>query len=280
MKVLIAGANGQLGRAIRLVSDSKIKCYAPEESKFDVTDSDCVLRVFDSIKPDAVINCAAYTSVDRAETDCQRCFDINVNGTKNLVKACEKYNSALMLLSTDYVFDGYSTQPYETMDFRNPLNVYGRSKMLAEDIVLSFKKSYVVRTSWMFGDGQNFVRTICGAGRSGKQLRVVDDQIGSPTYAEDLAPLLLTIISDERYNIYHITNEGYCSWADLAEESLKLMGIDAGVERVNSAQYNSKTMRPYNSRLSKCSLDEAGYDRLPSWLDGLKRYIDKYGERI
>ena len=276
MKILITGADGQLGRALQKQTNEGVELIPLGIDKCDVTNQRTVDTLFDELRPDAVIHCAAYTAVDRAERDPEQCRMVNVYGTENVAEACVQFHSALMLLSTDYVFDGKSQIPYETESVRNALNNYGRSKIAAEDVAGGVPEHYIVRTSWMFGDGDNFVKTVVQAGRKLEKLDVVDDQIGSPTYSEDLAPALLKILSEQAFGTYHITNEGFCSWADLAEESFRLMGFQTSVARVTSEQYNSPAKRPHNSRLSKVSLDKAGIGRLPHWKDALRRYITKY----
>ena len=249
MKILITGADGQLGRALQKQTNEGVELIPLGIDKCDVTNQRTVDTLFDELRPDAVIHCAAYTAVDRAERDPEQCRMVNVYGTENVAEACVQFHSALMLLSTDYVFDGKSQIPYETESVRNALNNYGRSKIAAEDVAGGVPEHYIVRTSWM---------------------------LGSPTYSEDLAPALLKILSEQAFGTYHITNEGFCSWADLAEESFRLMGFQTSVARVTSEQYNSPAKRPHNSRLSKVSLDKAGIGRLPHWKDALRRYITKY----
>ncbi len=269
-----------MGQAIVQTSKEKVSVFPFTRNQCDITRIEQLQAAFDSVRPDAVIHCAAYTAVDKAESEPENCNEVNVHGTENVVEMCIRYNDSIMLLSTDYVFDGSGSRPYEISDPRHPVNQYGISKAKAEDIVLQAEKSYVVRTSWMFGAGQNFVRTIIELARKNKDISVVNDQIGSPTYSEDLAPLLVKIISDGKYGIYHATNEGICSWTGLAEESLRLMKIGVKVKQIPSCEFNAAAKRPLNSRLSKKSLDGAGYLRLPEWHDALERYIRKYGADI
>ena len=280
MKVFITGADGQLGRALQKRSSEYVEIIPFTSKACNIVDKKQVRKCICNIKPDIVIHCAAYTAVDQAEIEQEACRSINIDGTKNVALACEETGASLMLLSSDYVFNGLSSHPYEIEDRRDALNQYGRSKIEAENIVTQLKKHFVIRTSWMFGDGSNFVKTICRLGLRQHEVRVVADQLGSPTFAEDIAPLIIDIAKDYKYGTYHITNEGYCSWADLASESFRLLGIDAKVSRIMSYEYASLAKRPKNSRLSKKSLDEAGYCRLPTWQDALSRYIWQHGESI
>lgn len=280
VKILITGAEGQLGRALVRLEPRGV-CMLPVDSHMcNVADSDQVAACILNVNPDVVIHCAAYTAVDLAEKEKSQCWKVNVEGTKNVMESCRKIGAGVMLLSTDYVFGDGEDHPHETGDERHALNQYGRSKIAAEDLIQQLDQYFIVRTSWMFGDGINFVKRICQLGRANQEVQVVSDQIGSPTYTQDLAALLVELAVSRRYGIYHATNEGCCSWADLAEESFRLMNIPARVRRISSNEYQSLARRPYNSRLSKKSLDVAGLNRLPSWQDALRRYIEEYGITI
>lgn len=279
-RILVTGADGQLGRALQKAASGLYELFPVSAKTCDVTEPAQVIAAAEAVRPDVIIHCAAYTSIDRAETERELCRRINVEGTKNAAVACEKNKCLLILLSTDYVFDGNGEVPWEVDAPRAPLNQYGRSKVAAEDIAAQFPAHCIVRTSWMFGDGNNFVKAVNRAAKDRDSVDVVDDQIGSPTYSEDLAPLLLQMAEDRRRGVYHATNEGWCSWADLAEESFRLLGVEKRVHRVTSEQYGSAARRPHNSRLSKASLDAAGYSRLPHWKDALERYIRAYGDDI
>lgn len=278
MKILLTGASGQAGRAIINASTPDFCLIPLTREVCDITNEYAVRQIISYERPDYVIHCAAYTSVDLAQTHKDRCYAVNVLGTRNIAVACNNVGATLLLMSTDYVFPGTGTLPYETDDIRSAVNYYGYTKMLAEDIVFRLDKYCIVRTSWMFGDGYNFVRTICRLARKNKDVRVICDQIGSPTYAADLAQATLEVVRRQLTGIYHITNEGYCSWADLAKEAFRVMNIPAEVIRIFSSEYGSPINRPKNSRLSKDSLDKVGIARLPSWQDGLRRYIEKYGD--
>lgn len=279
-RILITGADGQLGLALQQKAGDTCELYPLTIKECDITRSKQINEYVDSIKPDVVIHCAAYTAVDMAEMEVEVCHQINVEGTENVANACIRDGCALMLLSTDYVFDGEGDAPYETDCMRAPLNQYGMSKMGAEDIAKKVPMHCIVRTSWIFGNGKNFVKTICRAGRAHGRVNVVCDQVGSPTYSEDLASVIMLLAAKNCSGIYHVTNEGFCSWAELAQESFKLMGIDATVSFVTSEEYPSLAKRPHNSRLSKASMDSAGLSRLPHWKDALARYIEKYRDGI
>ena len=242
----------------------------------DVTNKNQIFKAIQSYKPDILIHCAAYTAVDKAENDVEICRQINVLGTQNIVFQCKKNDIPVVFISSDYVFDGKSNKPYSVDDERNALNQYGQSKIDAENIVMKYQKHYIIRTSWLFGDGINFVKTISSIALKNKEVVIVDDQVGSPTYTEDLALAIIKIIKKHKYGLYHVTNEGYCSWADLAQEAFLLQSIKCNIIRVTSDEYNSKARRPLNSRLSKKSLDHIDVDRLPNWRDSLAIYINKF----
>ena len=254
MKVLVTGVKGQLGH--------------------DVVEH--LIRHVTQVKPDAVIHCAAYTAVDQAESDIERCCRINGEGTKNLVRAAVQCKAKFLYVSTDYVFPGNGEDPYEVDDPRGPKNIYGQSKMQGEVAVTSQMTAYfIVRTSWVYGvNGNNFVRTMLKLGADRNFLNVVDDQIGSPTYSDDLARLLVEMIQTNKYGVYHATNEGFCSWAEFAREIMMRAGLLCEVRGIPTSQYKTPAQRPLNSRLSKKSLDAAGFSRLPHWEDALQRYLD------
>ena len=272
MKVIVTGASGQLGMDVaKALLSEHIECLCPNSRDLDITKHENVLSFISDVKPNAVINCAGYTNVDRAETDKERCMMINAYGPENLAEACSEAGAKLLHISTDYVFDGESNRPYETSDPVNPLNVYGISKLAGEQAVQKRMTQYfIVRTSWLIGlHGNNFVRTMLRLSKSADEVRVVADQIGSPTFAADLAPLLCTMVKTDRYGIYHATNEGFTTWADLAEEVFKQANKKTRVVRVSTEEYGAKALRPKNSRLSKTSLDLAGFPRLSDWKTSL-----------
>lgn len=226
-------------------------------------------------RPEALIHCAAYTAVDKAEGDQELCQAVNGEGTRNLAVICKKINAKLIYISTDYVFSGEGEVPYSEDSPTGPLNVYGRSKLQGEKAVQEIlEKYFIVRTSWAFGsNGKNFIRTMLKLGETRDKLTVVDDQIGSPTYTRDLAVLLAQMVRTDKYGVYHATNEGFCSWADLAIETFRQAGMQVEVERTTSDNYPTAAKRPCNSRLSKECLDKAGFERLPRWQDAVGRYL-------
>lgn len=278
MRILVTGAAGQLGSdVVKAMSAQGDVCIGTSSSQLDITDKAAVLRLMTDIRPEAVIHCAAWTKVDLAEDEPERCFAVNAVGTENIALACREISAKMMYISTDYVFDGKGTDFYETDSPVSPINTYGKSKLAGEQAVQSLLNNYfILRTSWAFGhNGDNFIKKILNLAEQRKEIAVVDDQIGSPTYTVDLAELICKIVRTDRYGVYHSANEGVCSWADLAERALELYGMDAKVKRVDSRHYPTTAKRPLNSRLSMRSLDEGGFSRLPTWQDALIRYIEK-----
>lgn len=268
MKVLITGLAGQLGHETAGVLRTRGTPFLGVGSaELDITGRKQVLRLITDCHPDAVIHCAAYTQVDRAEDDVERCMRVNVEGTRNIAEACRAVGAKMLYVSTEYVFPGTGDTLWETDDPTGPLNVYGKSKLEGELAVKELlDRLFIVRTSWLIGEhGNNFVKTMLRLAEEHRTLRVVEDQIGSPTFTADLAPLLCDMIETEKYGVYHATNEGFCSWAELAEAVFRLAKKDVTVQHVSTEEYGAKTLRPKNSRLSKRSLDENGFARLPEW---------------
>lgn len=278
MKVLITGVQGQLGYDVgKVLSKRKVEYFAPTVEQLDITDRSMVLQILEEYRPDAVIHCAAYTAVDRAEDETERCWAINVDGTRNIAEGCKEIGAKLLYVSTDYVFEGAGEQFYEANDPVNPRNVYGMTKVAGELVVKSFlEKYFIVRTSWVFGkNGNNFVKTMLHLAETKSEINVVCDQIGSPTYTADLAPLLYDMIVTEKYGVYHATNEGFCSWAEFAEEIFRLTGKGIFVRYVETKDYPTKAVRPLNSKIGKKSLDRKGFQRLETWEKALERYIEE-----
>lgn len=277
MKVLVTGASGQLGHDVCLELERRaIPFCAPTSQEMDITDREAVLRCMEDTRPDAVIHCAAYTKVDLAEDEPEKCWAVNADGTRNIAEACRKLGSSMLYISTDYVFPGDGDRFYEPTDPVGPTNVYGRSKLTGELAVQSLlDKYFIVRISWVFGkNGNNFVKTMLRLAETRTELNVVCDQIGSPTYTADLAPLLCDMVQTEKYGIYHATNEDICSWAEFAQEIFRLSGKDVAVHLISSSAYPAKAKRPLNSRLSKQCLQNSGFCRLPSWQNALKHYLE------
>lgn len=293
MLVFVTGVNGQLGydtvkelllrghRVIGSGTAAECRC-ACEYCRLDITDTVAVNAALMRIKPDAVIHCAAWTAVDAAEDEENRgrVYAVNVDGTANIASVCSALDCKLLYISTDYVFDGQGDEPWRP-DCRTyaPLNVYGRSKLEGELAVAStVERFFIVRTAWVFGvNGKNFVRTMLELGRTHDSLRVVDDQIGTPTYTPDLARLLADMIESEKYGYYHATNEGgFISWYDFAVEIFRQAGYSVEVIPVSTAEYGlSKAARPFNSRLDKGKLTQCGFVPLPDWKDALSRYLNE-----
>lgn len=274
--ILVTGVNGQLGYdVVKILKERNIEYAGIHRNKLDITDADAVDKYIVDLKPECVIHCAAYTAVDKAEDDIQLCTKTNVYGTKNIAKACKKINSKMIYISTDYVFDGLGNHPFEIDGNIKPLSVYGKTKYEGELIVKEYlEKYFIVRISWVFGiNGNNFVKTMLRLGKQNESLNVVCDQIGSPTYTADLAPLLCDMALSDKYGIYHATNEGYCSWAEFAEEIMKKAHIQCKINYISTSDYPTKAARPLNSRMSKKSLVENGFKLLPNWKDALERYL-------
>lgn len=280
LKILVTGANGQLGHDILLNLTARgIEGIPADIAEFDITQAQATDHFISEHKPDAVIHCAAYTAVDKAEDDAERCKLINETGTINIAHACKKIDAKLIYVSTDYVFPGTGETPYEVDALKGPLSVYGRTKLAGEEAVSGLLKRYfIVRTSWVFGkNGNNFVKTMLRLGKEREEVSVVCDQIGSPTYTVDLANLLVDMALSEQYGVYHATNEGFCSWAEFAETIFRKAGLQTRVNPVTTDQYPVRAHRPANSRLSKASLTRAGFMPLPDWKDALDRYLTELG---
>jgi len=276
LKVLITGVGGQLGFDIfNELNSRKIECVGTDTDDFDLTSEDQVAAFIKKLSPTVVIHCAAYTAVDKAEDEQELCMLVNAKGSENIAKACAQIDAKLFYISTDYVFDGNGTEPFEIDSKTNPLNVYGESKLSGEQAVMKYcNKSFVLRTSWVFGkNGTNFVKAIVRLASQRDQISVVNDQIGSPTYTKDLSVIICDMINTSKYGIYHVTNEGFCSFADFATEIVKRCGYNTKVVAITSEEFGAKAIRPKNSRLSKKCLDNAGFSRLPDWQDALSRYL-------
>lgn len=291
MKVLVTGVNGQLGHDVMIElekrgheaigsditeTNNNFKNYI----ELDITDKDNVYKLLDEVKPDALVHCAAWTAVDLAEDEDKQDIvrSVNAKGTENLALACKKLDCKMIYISTDYVFDGQGDQPWapDCKDYK-PLNVYGKTKLEGELAVSSnLDKYFIVRIAWVFGiNGKNFIKTMLNVGKKYPQVKVVSDQIGTPTYTYDLARLLVDMVDSDKYGYYHATNEGgYISWYDFTVEIFKQAGYDNVVLPVTTEEYGlSKAARPYNSRLDKSKLVKNGFKPLPTWQDALSRYL-------
>ena len=276
MKVLVTGANGQLGYdVVKELQKQNIDCYGVTREDFDLVDFKATEKFLVNYMPDVVIHCAAYTAVDKAEDEQGLCYLVNASATENIAEICKKIDAKMLYISTDYIFDGTKDGFYEVDDTPNPINVYGKTKLLGEQAVQKIlKKYFIVRISWVFGEhGNNFVKTMLRLGKEHKELNVVADQYGSPTYTADLAPLLIEIIKTDKYGIYHATNEGVCSWAEFAEEIFKIAKMDVKVNHIKTTEYPTRAKRPMNSRLSKISLKVNDFKLLNNWQSALNKYI-------
>ena len=301
MKVLVTGVCGQLGhdvvnelakRGHEAAGSDITPAYSGADDgtpvtrapyvQMDITDAGAVSRALGEARPDAVIHCAAWTAVDAAEDNEDRVRAINAGGTAHIARACRAVGAKMMYISTDYVFDGQGDTPWppDCTDYA-PLNVYGQTKLEGELAVRELvEQFFIVRIAWVFGvNGRNFIKTMLSLGQKHESLRVVCDQIGTPTYTLDLARLLVDMIETDRYGCYHATNEGgYISWADFAREIFRQAGMNTQVIPVTTAEYGlSKAARPYNSRLDKRKLIENGFAPLPDWRDALSRYLREIG---
>ena len=299
MKVLVTGVAGQLGHDV--MNELHKRGYegvgsdiAPQYSgaddgtvvtkmdyvQMDITNSEEVNETIKKVNPNVVVHCAAWTAVDLAEEkeNKDKVMAINVGGTENIARVCKELDCKMVYISTDYVFDGYGTRPWEEYckDYA-PLNVYGESKLMGEKVVsLNLEKYFIVRIAWVFGvNGNNFIKTMLKVGKKFDTLKVVNDQIGTPTYTYDLSRLLVDMIETDKYGYYHATNEGgYISWYDFACEIFKQAGYKTKVNPVTTEEYGvSKARRPFNSRLNKTKLVKNGFTPLPDWKDALNRYL-------
>ena len=277
-KVLVTGANGQLGwDVLRELDRRGIPCRGVDVADFDLTDGEAVKAWVQDYAPDAIVHCAAYTAVDRAESEPEVCARVNGDGTMNMVRAALSVGAKLVYISTDYVFSGTGETPWKEEDPYDPQNIYGLSKVQGEMAVRSLMKRYfLLRTSWVFGiHGKNFVRTMRRLGAEKKEVRVVDDQIGSPTYTVDLARVICDMIGTEKYGIYHVCNEGYMSWAQFAGMIMERDGARCQVVPVPSADYPTPASRPLNSRMDMTKLKQAGFGPMPTVEDALDRYMEE-----
>ncbi len=275
--IIVTGAAGQLGGDVcRILKDNNIPHKGIDKADLDITSESAVTDFFANTDFDVLIHCAAYTAVDKAEEENELCFAINAKGTENLARMCKIKNAAIIYVSTDYVFSGEGTKPFEVTDEKCPLSVYGKSKSEGEKAVTELcEKHFIVRTSWVFGEqDRNFIATMLRLSQTRDEVSVVCDQAGSPTYSKDLALLLTEMAQTEKFGVYHATNEGFCSWYELAEKIFEYKNIPMKVKPVTSEEYITPAKRPKNSRLSKKSLIENGFSLLPRWEDAVERYLD------
>lgn len=278
MKVLITGSNGQLGLELskQLDGNSKYEVIKTDRDELNILDLNSVKEVVLSENPDVVINCAAHTAVDLCETDIENAYKINSLGPRNLAIACEKIGSKFVQVSTDYVFDGSGNRPYREDDMTCPNSIYGTSKLMGEQFTKEFcSKYFIVRTAWLYGDGNNFVKTMLKLAETNNELNVVDDQVGSPTSTVDLARAIIELMNTEYYGTYHGTCEGKCSWYDFAKKIFELKNIDIKVNPVTSEEFKRPAPRPAYSVLDNFMFKLVELNSFRNWEESLKEYIDK-----
>ena len=278
MKILVTGYKGQLGYDVVNEATSRgIEAIGVDIDEMDITNQEQVNTVIKSGNYDAVVHCAAWTAVDKAEEPelFETVKKVNATGTKYIANVCEELDIPMMYFSTDYVFDGEGTTPWNEYDERHPLNVYGLTKAQGEEFVEKLKKHFIIRIAWVFGkNGNNFIKTMLRLGKERGAVSVVNDQVGNPTYTYDLAKLVVDMIQTDKYGKYHATNSGdFISWYDFACEIFKQAGMDVKVTPVDSNQFPAKAKRPKNSRMNQTELDKNGFNRLPAWQDALGRYL-------
>lgn len=281
LKILVTGAAGQLGQDVV----TELKARGLDVKGIDIADCDLTnqtdtIKLITKYQPDTVIHCAAYTAVDRAEDESGLCRRINGEATRNVAFGCRTANAAMVYISTDYIFDGQGQDCFEIDSPAAPQNIYGITKLEGENFVKEIlNRYYIVRISWVFGQhGPNFVKTMLRLGKEKQMVSVVNDQIGSPTYTKDVARGLGDMVMSSQFGIYHMTNEGYCSWFEFAQAIFQEAGMDVLVNPVDSSAFKTKAKRPLNSRLSKQSLSDAGFRRLPHWKDALVRFLAEINE--
>ena len=278
MKVAVTGCKGQLGADLTAEMEKRnIQAAGIDIDTVDITDYEALEAFVEAEKPDAVVHLAAYTAVDKAEQEKEKCALINVKGTENIAKICGEKGIKLLYTSTDYIFGGEGDTPFETDSSPAPCNYYGLTKYEGEQAVKKHcPQHFIVRISWVFGvHGKNFVYTMLRLAENNREIRVVNDQTGSPTFTPDISKLICDMIATDKYGVYHATNEGFCTWAEFAAEIMRRAGKDTKIIPVSTEQYPTPAKRPRNSRLSKKSLDDAGFTRLPRWEDALDRFLEE-----
>ncbi len=277
-KVIVTGADGQLGRAINLqyAGSGEYELINTDVGELDITDIDKVMELVRSVRPYAIINCAAYTAVDACEQEEDLAFRINAIGPRNLSIAAEETGAKIMHVSTDYVFDGNGTRPYLETDPTGPQGAYGRTKLAGENFVKEFSnRHYIIRTAWLYGDGKNFVKTMLRLSETQEKVRVVMDQVGSPTSAGELAKAIAYLLPTENYGLFHGTCEGDCSWAQFTEEIFRLAGRNTAVEAITSEEYGAAAKRPAYSILENYMFKMTTDFMFADWHDAIAEYLGK-----
>lgn len=281
--ILVTGSTGQLGSdVVKELLKRGYSTLSPNRSELNLCSEDNIRNYILNSNCEAIVHCAAYTQVDKAEDEKDLCIKINATATKHIVKCAKILDIPMIYISTDYVFDGTKDGEYTENDETNPINIYGESKLAGEKYVQEIlDKYYIVRTSWVFNiNGKNFIETMLRLSKANNQLSIVNDQIGSPTYTKDLSRLLVDMLETSKYGLYHATNEGYCSWYEFADTIFKLANINIDIKAINSNEYASRAKRPLNSKLSKDKLIEYGFKPLPHWEDALKDYLIRRGDLL
>jgi dTDP-4-dehydrorhamnose reductase len=276
MLVLVTGISGQLGYdVVKELTAKGHVAVGVDRAELDITDELAVTSYVQKLSPEAIIHCAAYTNVDAAETDQEGAYKVNALGTKYLAEAAKLVGGKMVYVSTDYVFDGAGTEPYEVDHPTKPLGVYGETKLVGEKLLQeTLEKYFIVRTAWVYGiNGNNFVKTMLKLGQDRKELGVVYDQVGSPTYTVDLAKFIVELVDSEKYGVYHASNEGVCSWHEFAVEIFRQAGMDVQVNPLTSEQFPRPAARPKYSVLSKKKLEEEGFTPMRDWKEALSEFL-------
>ncbi|MFK3960817.1 dTDP-4-dehydrorhamnose reductase [Pseudalkalibacillus hwajinpoensis] len=282
-KILVTGSTGQLGHdVVRQGLERNLNVIGIGSKDLDITNEKRVNEYINQLKPDAIIHCAAYTAVDKAEDDRDTCWNVNVEGTRYLAKAAKNVAAKFIYISTDYVFDGEGSKPFKEQDTPNPIGYYGLTKYKAEEIVKQeLDMWFIVRISWVFGiNGNNFIKTMLRLAETKSELNIVGDQYGSPTYTLDLSRLLIDMIQTDKFGIYHVSNEGFCNWGEFAKEIFVQNQNDIKVNLVTTEEYPTRAVRPKNSKMSKSKLLDSGFHPLPTWQDAIKRYLKELKQEV
>ena len=283
MKILVTGIRGQLGHdVLEELQKRHIEAVGVNSDDMNITDKQSVDTTIDSIHPDAVIHCAAWTAVDAAEDETAACNAVNISGTEYIAEACKRINAVMMYFSTDYVFDGEGDTPWKPDDRTAPIGAYGRSKCLGEEAIRRIlpDRHFIIRLQWVYGiNGKNFVKTMLKLSETHDRLTVVSDQIGGPSYTRDIARLACDMIATDKYGTYHAANTGYCSWYEFAKAIFAEAGRKVEVVPVSSEEYPAKAKRPHNSRLDTSKLSANGFELLPPWQDALHRFIAELSQQ-
>ena len=282
MRVVVTGAAGQLGQDVLLELDKKKhQAFGTDRTKLDLTNEADVHAYIDEVKPEVILHCAAYTNVDAAEGDEETAYQVNGLATEYLAKAAKQIGAKMLYVSTDYVFDGTATEPYEVDEPTKPLGAYGRTKLAGEQLLQEhLQQFFIVRTAWVFGiHGNNFVKTMIRLGEDRGEVGVVHDQVGSPTYTVDLAKFMVELMETDKYGIYHATNSGVCSWYDFAVEIFKQAGMNVKVNPLTSDQFPRPAARPKYSVLSKKRIEEQGLTPLRDWKEALAAYLKETSDK-